>query len=316
MAASILNDGNSFFTNVLKDDLFKKTGALTGSEGRISWGVVDPRRHVMTIWEKDQFNFINAAIDRNATLISNGPFYKYVGGTKKWATFWYGVDVFFTGIGLVNATPKQVARERQKLLKKYFTAHVAEGYVFGNSENIVWDDLSRPRAAYFGRLSGRTFADYTIGQGDAPRIPEVIGGLFRSVNNYAAVDQGVAAQVGTWGLAPILAAPEEKLILLRESGMDGALEEYEKVLKEGGEEITPIGEGADDTLTGLIVALFGGGSPAAFANILAQVLVKDAVRVDGNSSILLVQGSNVLRGAGMNGPKIAYNLNGYMFLPG
>jgi hypothetical protein len=81
-APSILTDGHKFFINVLNDKTFQKRGFMTRTEGRLSWGVVDPRRHVMTIWEKGQSDFASAALARNATLITNGPFLPYNRGNK------------------------------------------------------------------------------------------------------------------------------------------------------------------------------------------------------------------------------------------
>ena len=81
-APSIVTDGHKFFINVLSDKTFQKRGVMTRTEGRLSWGVVDPRRHVMTIWEKDESNFESAALARNASLISYGPFPSYNRGNK------------------------------------------------------------------------------------------------------------------------------------------------------------------------------------------------------------------------------------------
>jgi hypothetical protein len=80
----------------------------------------------------------------------------------------------------------------------------------------------------------------------------------------------------------------------------------------------PIGEGVDaaDGCDGLIVALFGGGNPPQYANILAQVLVKEAVRVDGNASILLASGAIGLQGVPMPYYKQKYNRWGYQFVAG
>jgi hypothetical protein len=328
MPASILNDGPAFFPNVISDQTFQLTGVLTATEGRVSWGVIDPRRHAMTIWEKSVDDFVDAALARNASLISNAPFLLYDGGAKSFTVARYGVHSFWRLIRIAMGTfgrgPESVPdateelRESERELKKrYFSAHVVEGFIFGTAERIEESAQSRAQAAYFGRDSGRLFANYAIAQGDAPRIAEVIGGLFMSVGGYAPVDNGTASQVGAWGLAPILAAPQPQKDRMSEAGLEGAVEKYEERMRAGNDQI-PFGETVSpgDEMTGLVVALFGGGSPNGFANILANVLVRDAVRVDGNSSILLGQGGVALQGRHMNEYKRYYNRWGYMWRQG
>lgn len=330
---SILKDGSKFFVNVLMSEEFKRKGLLTKSEGRISWAVLDPRRHVMTIWKKDRKDFVEAALTRNASAITNAPFLKYQKDRNKYQA-WLGYQVqstlFKIGFGISKRLPgidrntKQVIDIAGKMVddalqQKYFSSQKSEGFIFGTSESIKHNDKdeSRPKASYFGRNQGRLFSDYTIKRGDAPEITEVIGGLFQSVENYSTVDNGTASQVGAWGLAPI-SGTTPQCDLLKEAGLEGALAGYEETAKSPGPDGVSFGTGVKDSdaCTGLIVALFGGGSPNGFANTLSKVLVKEAVRVDGNDSILLASGGTALRGGSMPYYKKTYNKYGYQFKAG
>jgi hypothetical protein len=326
-APSILADGHKFFVNVLNDKTFQKRGFMTRTEGRLSWGVVDPRRHVMTIWEKGQSNFESAALARNATLITNGPFLPYDRGNKYQAFAGYQATSLVVSIGFwvaslsASKSGKQILDVAHSVVDNafqvsYFSTSTSEGYITGTSESISERVLSRPNADYFGRDGGRLFANYVVANGDPPVMAEVIGGLKRSVRDYIAVDPNdPTAQLGCWGLAPLLTAPEPQLEILKKAGLEEALEAYSEVPEEPEDGWVPIGEGVEaaDGCDGLIVALFGGGRPPQYANILAQVLVKEAVRVDGNASILLASGGTGLQGVPMPYYKQKYNRWGYQF---
>ncbi|MFW2440196.1 MAG: hypothetical protein ACN4GR_12575 [Arenicellales bacterium] len=323
---SLINDGTRFFPNILKDLNFQKKGVLALTEGTVSWAVVDPRRHKMTIWEKDQDEFPAAAKSQtNASVITNGPFLLYSGGNKWQAVFKYHVHNLWKGSilgggikGSVSETLDHQHKIEKQLKKKYYSSHAVEGYIFGDSEHIVEDTNSRPGTAYFGRKVGRLFTDYVITRGDPPHHPEVIGGLFTSVENYQPVDNGTATQVGTWGLAPIATATDQQKIELQDAGLVEALEQYEESIRQENEEIIPFGEGvaADSICDGLLLAAFGPGAPNYYANLNAGVLVKSAVRVDGNSSILLGHYGTLLQGEHMIDAKVYYNKYGYRFKPG
>jgi hypothetical protein len=326
----IVTDGHKFFINVLNDKTFQKLGFMTKTQGRMSWGVVDPRRHVMTIWEKGQPNFESAALGRNASLITNGPFLPYARGNKYKAFAGYqaaslSVSIAFW-IASLNASKstKSVLDTTHDVVDDalqvtHFATTTSEGYITGRSESISERVLSRPNADYFGRDGGRLFADYTVAHGDPPVMAEVIGGLKRSVQDYVAVDANdPTALLGCWGLAPLLAATTPQLELLEEAGFVEALEAYTELPEEREDGWIPVGEGvgAGDGCDGLIVALFGGGNPPQYANILASILVKEAVRVDGNGSILLASGATGLQGVPMPYHKQKYNRWGYQFVAG
>jgi hypothetical protein len=325
-----LSDGHKFFINVLNDKTFQKLGFMTRTEGRFSWGVVDPRRHIMTIWKKGQANFESAALARNASLITNGPFLPYTRGSKYTAFAGYQFASLSVSVGFWVASLKasksisstlDIAHSvvDDALQVAYFSTTTSEGYISGTSESISERVLSRPNADYFGRDGGRLFADYVVAHGDPPVMAEVIGGLKRSVQDYVAVDANdPTAQLGCWGLAPLLTAPQPQLEILEKAGLEEAIEMCTEVPEEPEDGWVPIGEGvgAADGCDGLIVALFGGGSPPQYANILAQVLVKEAVRVDGNASILLASGAVGLQGVPMPYYKQKYNRWGYQFVAG
>lgn len=321
---SLLTDGVLFLPNVLTSQSFQQRGLLLKTEGRVSWAVVDPRRYVMTVWEKDRTDFVEAAIARNSAVITNAPFLLYAGGAKWWTVTKYAVETFFRQlvVGFAGSAREQLDRlERidRRMKEKYFSADIVEGIIYGR-QNLISDARNpRPRASYFGRKQGRLFADYVVARGDPPAgTPEVIGGLFQSVENYAPVDAGTAAQLGTWGLAPFTGVPDPQRLQWREAGLDAALSEYEQAARGTGPDHVPFGETVPpaEPCAGLIVALFGGGAPSAFASLLAGVLVQSAVRVDGNDSILLGSGANMLQGQFMGEYKRVYNRYGYECRPG
>jgi hypothetical protein len=61
-----------------------------------------------------------------------------------------------------------------------------QGYIFRTREHIVQTSIARPGLYYFGRTNGKRFEDYKIAKGDPSpeEMAEVIGGLFRTLDNY------------------------------------------------------------------------------------------------------------------------------------
>src|SRR5262249_52280083 len=109
---SLVNDGPRFFPNVLADPLFRRDGVLFGSdpaesaaaknrksdykEGDIEWAVVDPRRHIMYVWDKEvhgREDFVVAAKELGASVVTNSSFNVYEGGSKWWATLKVGAHL-------------------------------------------------------------------------------------------------------------------------------------------------------------------------------------------------------------------------------
>jgi hypothetical protein len=284
----------------------------------------------MTIWEKGKFDFAGAALARNATFITHGPFLPYNRGNKYKAFAGYQVASLAVSVSFWSASMKASSSVEltldiahsvvdNALQVSYFSTSKSEGYITGTSESISERVLSGPNADYFGRNGGRLFANYVVANGDLPVMAEMIGGLKRSVRGYAAVDPNdPTAQLGCWGLAPLSVAPGARLEILKEAGLEEALEAYSEVPEEPEDGWVPVGEGVGvaDGCDGLIVALFGSGNPPQYANILAQVLVKDAVRVGGNASILLASGRTGLQGVPMPYYKQKYNRWGHQLVAG
>jgi hypothetical protein len=136
-------------------------------------------------------------------------------------------------------------------------------------------------------------------------IEEVIGGLFRAVDAYRPADH-VADQIvgfGLWGLAPVV---NDRT--LDEAGIGAAIDDLH--LREGREELEL------PPLTGVLVCAFWWGLISTLIDLFVAARIKDAVRVDGNSSILLGRGDKILVNETMIEPKRYYNRWGYQFEPG
>jgi len=321
---SLVNDGPHFFPNVLMDPVFQRDGVLFGhdhgqspaaqtrkgdnKEGDIQWAVVDPRRHIMYIWDKDvhrQDDFPLAAKSLGASVVTNASFNEYKGGSKTWGTIKVGLSLIgysfsHAYIGSPYAASKHIKdSEIREIERKYWTGSKAQGHIFGSHEGISETKIDRPALHYFGRRTGRLFSDYEIAQGEAPQIEEVIGGLFRNVANY--IDAEASAQTighGVWGLAPFGIDAD-----LGDAGLGPAVETYE----------------ANDTITepnkphciGLVIAVFSWEDVKQIATLLIAARVKDAVRVDGNDSILFGHHQTLLYGDDMGDAKRFYNRWGY-----
>lgn len=325
--ASLITDGPRFFPNVLRSRQFIDAGVLFGAEGladgaieNLHWAVVDPRKHIMYIWEKQQDDFVEAARDLSATVVTNGSFNIYSAGGKdravlKGATAVVGEYLFtFTELpGWVwsrfdEQLAQQIARRfevrLERALMRAFSSSVPEGFIYGTNEGIAETTESRPQQHYFGRRGGRNFENYEIGNGDPPISDEAIGGLFRAVDAYRSADP-LPDQVvgfGLWGIAPLTNDPA-----LAEAGVIEALEELAE--REPGHE--ELGE-----LTGVLITAFWWGRVATVIDLFVAARVKEAVRIDGNSSILLGRGAEILVNENMITPKRYYNKWGYQFQPG
>jgi hypothetical protein len=106
---------------------------------------------------------------------------------------------------------------------------------------------------------------------------------------------------------------------LEQAGLTAAIETYEAAMRAPSEEgWIPYGPQvpAGTPCPGLLLAVFGAGSPATFAGYNVNVRVEKAVRVDGNSSILLAHYGTLLQGQHMIEAKVYYNRWGYLFQPG
>ena len=311
-----MNDGVLFFPNVLKDQTFQREGVLFGVDpgGQIGvhWAVIDPRKHKLYVWEKDGHDFLQHATGLGASVFSNGAFNDYLGGSREASTWtvmtgtlgaicgaaW---DLTWETATKVDPAAVQRAVDRiegtyRRLSRENWGGGQAHGYILSGREGIAIRDISRPQQSFFGRRSGRFFPDYVIEQGDTHGVVEGIGALFRSVDNYMPVDpqvDGIGA--GFWGLAPF-DDPQ-----LQEARIEDAIEDYRS-----GEEYVMA-----HPVEGLIVVAYHWGP--VIDSLLAGIRVRDAVRVDGNDSILLGHGSSVVVGAAMPDYKLLLQRWGYQF---
>src|SRR4051812_42373404 len=78
-----LADKEKFFASVLADADFQKQGILFGDDPAVArnckWVVVDPGRHVLSVWQKPlpTQDFVSAALQLDASVFTNGPFFNY-----------------------------------------------------------------------------------------------------------------------------------------------------------------------------------------------------------------------------------------------
>jgi len=340
---SLQSDGVAFFPNVLKAVEFQQNGILFGDEAapetsasemkrRVQWAVIDPRKHILYIWEKKDEEFPDSAVALGASVFTNGPFNLYRGqknGFWAHASYWRDYIALLWGLGVLailaqilpflrNEFDKLRQEALRKLLIQHFGDSTPEGYVFGKRDNIHRDQLSRPHHYHFGRKPGREFADYIIDVGDSPQADEFIGGLFRTVNNYTdalddprADSNGVRIthqrhDFGYWGLAPLSISDPD----LKAGGVEGAYE----ALSAYDHQYFPELPGC----VGVLIVVFYGGDTSVMAGKLIGVRVKEAVRIDDSDSVLFGHGAEILVGKGddMSVYKRLYNKWGYMTVRG
>ena len=153
--AQLLQDGPLFFPNILLDENFQKQGIIWGTEsyGQIGlhWAVVDPRRHKMYVWEKNQSNFVKAAYSLGASVFTNGTFNQYVGGNKYvstikvvssalWNSGWKSMLYYFLSVqGKIPPNASHIinlGNNYKKSAKKYWAGHKPDGNVYGDHEQI------------------------------------------------------------------------------------------------------------------------------------------------------------------------------------
>lgn len=297
-----------------------------------------PRKHKLNIWKKTTTYFPDSAIKLGASVFTNGSFNLYSGKNPGWlAVIKYHAELTWlkfqiAGIRAVWKVQAVFSPFYNTLLKlldfietaaidalkqKYYGNTIPEGYIYGKRDNITETSQSRPKHHHFGRKSGRAFADYVIARGEAPAIDEVIGGLFRTVDNYTDANDnprdlpspdGVSEKhqtndMGYWGLVPL--AIDDPI--LRKAGLEGALESLSSFDRRNYPDLpsTP--------LPGLLFIVFFGGDTSVMAQNLISVRVKDAVRIDGSDSILFGRDTTILVGDGdkMSERKKLYNHWGY-----
>ena len=314
----LVKDGPRFFANVLKDPDFKKHGILYGVNdggydnihlglllhGKVPWMVIDPRRHVLYVWQKTTPLFPDSGVKLGSSVFTNGSFNVYKGGNSflQRLAAWLMVNVYATvANGCLWIFGIKVDA---KMAMKFalYSSEESEGFVIGTKDGIneTMANESRPAMHHFGRKAGRLFGDYVIAAGDPTGASEWIGGLFRTVNNYAfgeAADQAITA--GIWGLAPL----DAKDVDLKEAGIDKAIEEY---LQDEPRSDAP----RPKEVTGLLITAFYAGPLSQFAAILGKARVRDAARIDGSDSIVMGSGNALIFDAETEKKKL-YNRWGF-----
>jgi len=253
----------------------------------VHWAVVDPRRHTLDVWQKTGDSYTDAGRELGASLFTNGPFGSYPGGSRYRSTV--GAATAFLRTGLKEALSPGPAEPALWLrcARRFYSGESPDGHVISSSRAIVETRNSRPRLLFFGREGGRWFEHYRIGQGDPPLEGSFVGGLFRATRDYQAcpADRDDVVGNGIWGLAPLDGADRHMI----PSGIKESLEAYNDATS--GQPVPPC--------TGVIVVLCCWGQVAAAAEMLVRARVRDAVRIDGNNSLLFGHGRTVVVGERM-----------------
>jgi len=268
-APRMAGDRAAFFPRVLEQASFARDGLLFGCNGRgtgrLHWVVLDPRRHVMSVWRKAIPSFPVAGRTLGASVFTSGPFTNHAGGSPVKATVKVGLDVVRAA-----CSPRTFPVEARAALVRHYQARVPLGHVIGEREGIHETSIDRPRVHYFGRRAGTEFGDYTIDRGNPVGMTEAIGGLFRPLADYEPYSGDRVLRTGYWGLAPLVDNP-----VARGPVVDRAI---------------------DEGCVGLVVFVAGRANTGRLAALLAGVGVKDAVQVDGGDSLLLGRGTDVVVG--------------------
>jgi hypothetical protein len=152
---------------------------------------------------------------------------------------------------------------------------------------------------YFGRGQGTDFSSYQIGIGNPPAgLAEASGGLYLpTIQNYVVKpDSHGSNQWFYWGLAPI------KVEVPDEVGLKDALARY-------------VMAGAAKAPDGLIIGLLYNGAGGDKVQHLADVGVRDAVKLDGSDSVMLGHESTLEYGADMTEYKSVWMKWGFAFYP-
>lgn len=319
--ASLINDGASFFINVINDPVFQATGKLYTSEPGGAWGlhwvVIDPRRHQLFTWKKANLDFVADAASQNASVVTNGPFFSYKGGSKRWAVVRVGLRsiwelVSAQTISMVNPLLGAIKMARvgtniRRSMVANFSAENPVGHIHGwwGSEVAV----GAPNSYIFGRFGGRQFRNYLIAKGNPNPTPEVISGLIPTVLNYQVVNTSATTnQFGYWGLAPL----DPTALIWQQANLQlplkEAIDSY-KIYEDKEEMELP-------KLDGLLITAFQSIRPVNMANMLSGVLVKDAVQLDGADSVLLGVDKTIVVGASMIEAKRLGNTWGYLTIAG
>lgn len=285
--------------------------------------VIDPNRHKLAVWEKSfpTSDFVTSGQALNASVFTNGPMvHSRVAGNDyvaaagyivqgSWnslkASFDRPLHSFGVGIGRAIRGQKKsfpmadISKQKWNEAADDWFGGVPYGDVVGASQNIdIHGPVSSTPLGYFGRDSGTSFESYKIGLGNPAGLAEASGGLYApAILNYQVTpDTHGSNQWFYWGLAP-----------LKPQGPEGA--ELRDALT------AYAAAGASKPVTGLIVGLFYHSGGGGIVQHLADIGVRDAVKLDGSDSVLLGHDKTVLWGNGMTGYKRVWMRWGFAFYP-
>jgi hypothetical protein len=304
-----LADKQSFFANVLRDPDFQSNGVLFGENPDLvrdcNWVVIDPNRHKLQVWQKSfpTQDFVAAGQSLKASVFTNGPMvHSRVPGNDYLAAAGYVLEGTALDIGEAFSRSQgmphtgKYSQQRWDDLADDWFGGAPYGDVISNS-NLV--NVKAPPAksvlGFFGRSSGTDFSSYKIGIGGPMGLGEGSGGLYEpAIVNYAAKpDTHGSNRWFFWGLAPIKATSDN-------SGLESAISAYQKV-------------GTSKPVTGLIVGLLYSGND--HVQLLVDIGIKDAVKLDGSDSVLFGHDSEILYGTDMSPYKRVWMRWGFAFYP-
>jgi len=312
-----LLDKTRFFPAVLGNREFREKGVLFGEEPTIArdckWVVVDPNRHKLRVWEKPtpMSDFVTAGQALRASVFTNGPMVhartdgnKYLLGAKYYGKATVNYLWWRLPRGPIGQMPWDTAKAINEASSKA-ADDVFEGPPYGDvfsfSNQIdarVPQNLQDVNLGHFGRGLGTDFDSYTVGSGNPVGLAEASGGLYPpAILNYVVTpDTHGSNQWFYWGLAPLKPTGTDEV------GLKNALAAYASI-------------GSPRPLNGLIIGLFYHGGRGDVVQHLADVSVRDAVKLDGSDSVLLGHDSTIEWGDGMTAYKRIWMRWGFAFYP-
>jgi len=324
-----LLDKKRFLPAILDNDDFRRKGVLFGEEPTIArdckWVVIDPNRHKLRVWEKafPTSDFVVAGQSLGASVFTNGPMVharsdgnKYALGAEyvgKAVSHSLGNRIFMAFAGrkaMVMDDRLTIRPVRQSDVDKVLNAHwnkaaddVFQGPPFGNIVSFSNQiQVTAPQMGmtlgYFGRGEGTDFDSYKIGVGDPLGLAEASGGLYEpAILNYKVTpDTHGSNQWFYWGLAPLKAEAADETVLKT------ALAGYAAA-------------GGPKPVSGLIIGMFYHGGNGGVVQHLADVGVRDAVKLDGSDSVMLGHDSTLEWGDAMTAYKRVWMRWGFAFYP-
>ena len=315
---SIINDGPLFFANVVTQQEFLDRGILFGTDvstnsGTIHWVVVDPGRFSIQVWQKPRTrdDFVRIGASLGASLFTNGPYvgHKFRTSIKfpEWSGIMAGGIVRYLVSGY-NAAKRSVAAR----IYNFYPI----GKLQGVARGVPRTGTNIQNLAHFGMSRPGNFRDYVMADGQAPSgLAEAISGLAWIVRQFNPETPLPPNRYCHWGLAdfqqqnPPLVNP-----LAGQSQMQSAIRIYDTYRRQQYEENPfqpiPLSQAA---LSGVLFSCAYTGQP--INTILAQILIKEAVSLDGSDSVLFGRGSTVMVGNNMSDEKRVGMHWGYCLFP-